>query len=65
MIIDVPVEYLRDAKIISKGFRQSSLVALTDESDGALLNRDPIDVSFEVDEFEKVSFTTLFVYLLN
>ncbi|RCN48724.1 hypothetical protein ANCCAN_05186 [Ancylostoma caninum] len=54
LIFDVPSDNLADAKVISRGFRHSGLLALTNECCGAMLNQDPINISFRADDFEKV-----------
>ncbi|CAJ0600070.1 unnamed protein product [Cylicocyclus nassatus] len=61
MIFDVLASSLLDLKIISRGFRQSSLMGLTDESVGPMLNRDPIKIPFEEEEFQKFLFAVALV----
>ncbi|EYB83574.1 hypothetical protein Y032_0333g2818 [Ancylostoma ceylanicum] len=61
LIFDVPSDNLLDAKVISRGFRHSGLLALTDESCGAMLNQGPINISFHADDFEKFLFAIALV----
>ncbi|KAK6741051.1 hypothetical protein RB195_009107 [Necator americanus] len=45
-----------DARVISRGFRHSNLLSVTNESCGPIMNRDPIQIPFPVHEFEKFLF---------